>query len=447
MKTFCLRSALALLVLGGPAFSARALDPARFNDGFAPLTPALTQFFTDLEAISAGSTVTEAQHATLLADLTALPPGPAAPTAGDLDQLATNFGAVAVAGLVNDDLEYQLAVDFDVDADDPDSWLAYVRNDVDFALNPPAPVDPTDPGDGSTLPLETAVPVGTVTTTGLPTRKPGLVINDESYSLKAVYDVAPSQGALFYVGNATLITTQFTGEPVRPILSFDAVGLPSDEIYTVSVVRRSDGARVVVGQATPQTSVPTLPTGTQVTPGVTVPAGRTVLPTVVDARFGAGMAQALPDGFAADDVQSLVVTDAAGHLRFRRKLTASKAVLYLDHSVRLPLYGPASNRLGKATVGYKQDPAGTTRNRLHLAAHGLPALAAVTLLVDGVKVGAYTTTAQGRLAIHQRSSAVGSAHATNWDNVNPLLANVDPLHARSLSLVDASGNVLLSGGL
>ena len=440
MKTLYLRGLLVLLALVGPAFSARALNPALFNDGFAPLTPALTQFFLDLEAIPAGSIVTDAQHATLVADLSALPPGPAAPTAADLDELATNFGAAAVAGLVDDALEYRLAMDFDVDADDPDSWLAYVQNDVLFALHPPAPYDPNAPG------VDPGLVYGTAVSAVVPVRKPGVVVTRDLIPLKAVYDTVASQSPIIYDGSVRMTTrTQADGVAV-PTLSFSASGLPADGTYTLSVVRRSDRATVVIGTFLAQPFVAQPVGGATLTFGHVA---RTYLNTDVQLSFGAGTAQPLPDGFDAADVKTLLVTNAEGRTRLKQKLSTTGTAAFQARVAYLHLYNPTSGAPGgRATTGYKLNAHGTTpRNQLHLKARHLPANAPVTLLVDGVKVDTYTTTAMGSLLIAQRSTSEGSVHPYTTSNLNPLLANVDLLNAKSVSLVDAAGNVLLSGSL
>ena len=440
MKFPRLRGLLVLLALGCPAFSAHALNPALFNDGFAPLTPALAQFFTDLEAIPTGSTVSDAQHQTLLADLAALPPGPAAPDAATLDELATNFGSVAVAGLVDDDLEYQLAMDFDVDPDDPDSWLVYVQGDVLSALNPPAAIDPNAPGeDGGSLPVETFVPTVAALV------NPGVVVTREFVPLQGFYDTVARLSPIIYDGSVQMVTRTQAGSPTTVTLHLHTDGLPAGETYTLSLVRQSDGARVVIGTFSPQTFVSEPAGGATLT--LAYPQ-RTYLNTDSDETLGTGTSQPLPTGFDANDVKTLVVTNAEGRVRLKQKLLATNAEVIHRRQVSLHLYHPAAGGAGgKVTVSYTLGAYGGIRNRLRLQARHLPASTPLTLLVDGVKVDTYTTTPDGQLVIAQRSTASGSVHPYDTPNVNPQLAGVDLSNAQAVSLVDAAGNVVLSGSL
>ena len=216
----------------------RALDPAIFDDD-APLTPALAQLFTDLEAIPAGATVSDLQHQTLLADLLALPPGPDVPTADDLDLLATELGSVATGGLVNDDLEYDLAGDFDVDPTDPDSWLAYVSEDVLDALNPL-----TTTGPVSTLPIGTFEPVYVLANaasgvvSGVTTTVPVMLTQAGPADFSVVY----------YSGQAKLITHSPVGQATVQKFVLSTVGLSPRTSYLISVTRRSTGASLEIGK-------------------------------------------------------------------------------------------------------------------------------------------------------------------------------------------------------
>ncbi len=433
---------LALAALSLPTFSARALNPSLFNDGFAPLTPLVAQFFTDLEAIPAGSTVTDAQLATLVADLAALPPGPVTPTADELSQLAADFGSLAVAGLVNDDLEYNLAMDFDVDYDDPDPWLPDVQSEVSFALNPPPPYDPNDPGDWSNLPLETAVP--TVASVQLP----GMVLTRTKFGLTGVYDTPASESPLYYSGTVRLKNRTQANAPASPVIRLTTVGLPTGETYRLSAVRASDGATVPIGKFHTHSFVPQ-PAGGAVLTLAHVTA--TTLNTKSDVIYGAGTKRLLPDGFDLNDVASLVVTDSQGNTRLTRDLAALGTSVTRIRQTRFHLYSPSPGGPGGKLMAKHSLFAGNNSmgDFLRLTARRLPANAPVTLRVDGTAVGQFTTTADGHLVIAQGvSTPLTEAYRqeTPW-HFYPLPAGTDLSNVQTVSLSDADGNVLVSGSL
>lgn len=435
MKSFPLSVLLACAALGLPTFAARALDPSRFNDGFAPLTPALTRFYLDLEAIPAGSVVTDAQHQTLVADLAALPPGPETPSAADLDQLATDFGSLAVAGLVTDDLEYELAMDFDVDYDDPDPWLPYVQGDVQFALNPPPPYDPNDPGNLDPVILETAVPTAVLLR---PTRQ----VMHFSASLTATDGNGAWQPGA-YGGSVRLTNLIVNGTVPVPSLKLSTTGLGLGEAYTVAVVRRSDGVSVPLGRFRAH--------GSSVTSEGFLPSPPRDTHSAV--TFGGRAKRRLPDGFSVNDVASILVSNAGGQVLLSHDFSAEASQEKQVHRVRLALSGTSVGKpppKGTVLAVSKLDAgaAGVRRNKFLFLARHLPANALVTLTLDQTVLGQYTTTSDGHLLVAQntdpRNIKLGAGKSLA---VNGIATDSDWSSLRSITLTDAQGDILLSGSL
>ena len=250
---------------------------------------------------------------------------------------------------------------------------------------------------------------------------------------------------IIYDGSVQMVTRTQAGSPATVTLRLHTDGLPAGETYTLSLVRQSDGAHVVIGTFSPQTFVSEPAGGATLT---LAHRSRTFLNTYSDETLGTGTSQPLPAGFDADDVKTLVVTNAGGRIRLKQKLLATNAEVTHRRQLSLHLYRAASGGAGgKVTVGYTLGADGGIRNRIHLQARHLPASTPLTLLVDGVKVDTYTTTSDGRLVVAQRSTASGSGHPYDTQNVNPQLAGVDLSNTQGVSLVDAAGNVVLSGSL
>ena len=432
---------LGLTALSLPAFSAHALDPSRFNDGFAPLTPELARFFTDLEAIPAGSTVTDAQHGTLAADLAALPPGPAAPDAAALDQLADSFGRLAVAGLVDDDAEYLLAMDFEVDPDDADSWFTYVQGDVSYLLMPPPTLEPGDGSGVDPVIYQTFGPTDALASQNE-------LLTRQTLYLRPVYP--EGSGSTSYSGEVRLNVRQFPGLLTVPTLRVSTYGLALGETYTVRVTRRSDGKSVMIGKFHARGSGQPLPQ--PVLAEGSLPDGALPIGVTLDTRssvaFGPGAKRPLPAGFDADDVAAVRVVDSRGRTRLVRKITDTGAHVSRTRRVRLHLTGPAgSTASGDVLVGYQiNQGSGSTRSRVLLTAEGLPAGVPVTLVADGKPVGLYDTTPEGRLVVRQ--GAVPRKIFTGKPlMLGSLPDDVDVSNVQAVTVYDAAGQVLLSGSL
>ncbi len=116
--------------------------------------------------------MTDAQHQAIVADLNALAVGVVpAPATGDIDDAATTLGDAAVAGSITGDALEEINGDLAADATDADDWTDDITGDADdlLAAGTPDPdpviTDPTDPGDGSTLPIETLTGTGTFSPT------------------------------------------------------------------------------------------------------------------------------------------------------------------------------------------------------------------------------------------------------------------------------------------
>ncbi len=442
----------ALLGLAAP--SARALNPALFNNGFAPLTPLVTQFFLDLEAIPAGSVVTDAQHATLVADLAALPPGGEAPSAADLDALASDFGALAVAGLVDDNLEYNLAMDFDVDYPDPDPWLDDVWPEVNFALHPPT-YDPTL--DDPTLPYQTVGPADVDPQILIDLRGdvpiPTSFITRYSTDLAPTYYDAPGQVSPAYSGTVRVKTYHFRGVQSSSTILFSTAGLPLNDTYTLSAVRTSDGASVVIGRFRAHGSGQPLPTPLFASTRDLAASGYQVGRPLIDSRsstaFGGNSKRLLPTGFNPVDFTRVKVTDSQGRVVLTRKFSSPKARTGEVRRTTVSLSGGSisNEATGFTRALYKTALGQDTRSTFHFSARQLPANATLTLTVDGVALGQYVTTSDRRLVIEQGLPTRTTTPSGKPVTVNPLQSDrTDFSTMKSVSLTDAQGTVLLTGG-
>ncbi len=400
---FPFAAALLLLALG---FRPAVIHAQDTSDDTLPA--AVAQLFTDLAAIPAGSTVTDAQHQALVTDLDALAAGVFTPDPDDVDQLATDLGTAASSGLVSTDFETELAADFSADSGDPDDqdgWLDDIEDDVADVLSALAVPDPT----GTYFPtyvLTTSLGSGhTEISSGFFTRAllplaaqgipPGLLEN--------------------YAGSVRLATSQPVGSAAVSKLTVRTSGLPPSNPYTVSITRQSDGATVAIGKLH------------------------------VRNGFYFLTAQALAARPAAE-------LSTSGHAAFGgiMRLSGSVAGAQPTRQVRgvtlrlapASASGISAKAFANAFVRHAVASTGTT-DHFHLSAHHLPVNATVTLLVNGTAAGQFPTTAKGRLVIAEGTTPTSPAALT----VYPLPAGTNLSDVKSLALVDAQGGVLVSGSL
>lgn len=413
-----------------------------------PLAAAITQLDTDLLAIPAGSTVTDAQHQTIVTDLNVLAVGVVpAPAAADVDSIATALGNAAVTGNVTADALVELNADLAADATDADDWTDDITDDAATLLSPavtdpdPIIIDPTiadpDPGNDPTLPIETAVPIF-VTAVRPPARRTHRYHNFE-------FDTQNGQSPSnqFYYGSVGLTTRQVDGAAPVSAISVRAVGLPTNNPYTVNVTRKSDGAVVPLGQfnVQPVSSLVFNEYLTAATPdGYTE---RVENLTLGQTTFGGSHAKkALPMGVDARDVATVTLTDATGVARLSGhpglgvgNYRTRGVVLHLSGD---PVAAPAASAVAKANH--------TVLNvyTFYLSAQHLPVNMPVMLVADGVTLGQFTTGAHGRLVVTEGYYTAFHTHAGARLVPQKLVPAVDLSRTKSLVITDVQGNVLLS---
>ncbi len=393
--------------------------------------------------------MTDAQHQGIVADLNALAVGVVpAPATGDIDDAATTLGDAAVAGSITGDALEEINGDLAADATDADDWTDDITGDADdlLAAGTPDPdpviTDPTDPGDGSTLPIETLTGTGTFSPTAVLLHPAYRIQTSHEFSLDTQSGQNPSNQ--YYYGSVDLVTRQVAGSTTQTKLYVEALGLPLNNPYTVAYTRKSDGASVTLGAVNVQTVsdfqfnlyLPAETPDTYDESVETFSLGKTVF-------GGDNSKKGLPAGFDAADVATVTVTDAQGITRlsgqahgarfnYRNRLT----VLHLSgSSTVVPAPSGAAKMQSRGAYG------------LYLSARHLPSSQTVTLLADGVAVGEFTTGAHGRLVVTQRYYGLLHTHSGASLHPQSLAASVNLSAVKSLSLTDAQGNVLLSGSL
>ena len=408
---------------------------------------AVLQLYTDLNAIPAGTAATDAQHQTIVADLDALATGVFTPDPADVDQLATDLGTAATNGLFSDNVLEYLADDFIGDPDDPttdpDGWMDDIQDDVSSLIDPPPTL--LDPGDPTTFdpgnPVDTTVyelGVTAVAPVGESSTRVSLQLTEQGIPPFLLEN---------YSGQMHLSTRTAAGGTAASTLRLRTIGLPPNNPYTVSITRLSDGASVTLGKLHVRNGFTWLPVAFD----AASPAGpQAEILTYGNAVFGGANAKKpLPAGFDAADVATVTVTDAQGVVRLTGNLADGTPTSRVQ-ALNLRLSGAASvaASLPSATVTarHRITPDGVGV-RFHLSAHHLPGNAPVTLLADGESVGQFTTTSKGRLVVtegpvHRETNGLGGSRV-----VNALPNDVDLSGARSFSITDAQGNVLLSGSL
>ena len=405
------------------------IRPVRAQDAApSPADAAIAQLDTDLLAIPAGSTVTDAQHQTLVADLSALAVGIVpAPDAANVDGLATILGHAAVAGNVMSDALAELNSDLAADATDSDDWLDDLTDDADDLLAP-ADTDPNPFIVDSNLLIETAASL-----------HPRRTHQYHSFVLDVQNGQSPANQ--FYDGSVGLDTKQVAGsEPVSTI-SVRAVGLPRSNLYTVTITRKSDDAVVTLGllnihQVSSQEFNKYLTADIpddyhQYLENLTV--GQTV--------FGGDSRKTLLAGFDARDVANITLTDALGVARLSGH-PGLGVNNYRTQEVVLHLYG--SPAAPTATAVAKGSEIQSYASTFFFSARHLPAQTLVTLAADGVVVGQFITGANGQLLVTKGNVRARYNRAGLRLYPQTLPQNLKLSQVQSLALTDNQGNVLLS---
>ena len=427
MKPALLGLTLGLLLLARPAWADP--DPA--------LAVVIAQLNADLLLIPAGGEVTDAQHQALLADLTALSVGILpAPDAADLAEVATTLEAAALAGNVTADtlvdLNEDLADNAD-NADDADFWLDDILSDAQVLqhLQDPPVGDPS-------LPIETGSPIFTTAASLRPRR----TSTDRRFSLDDQQGQSPANQ--YYYGEVELITRRVAGGQATTRLYVEALGLPLNNPYTVAIVRRSDGAHLMLGQASAQ-EVPVrdfnlyLPGDVPDTYRQKLENLTLIRTRLTDDDFG----QVLPEGLNPLDVSKVTLTDAQGVTRlageFRTAGFHNQTRSVVLHLRGAPAAAPAATAVAKA----KRFAVGNSASHLFsLTARHLPASTQVTLLADGVAQGQFTTGKNGRLYVTQGTPTEAVRLSGKVVYPQTLPKTLDFSRVKSLALIDSKGRVL-----
>ena len=434
-------AAFALYVLISQPSALPAQDSA--SDAPVALPLAVAQLFTDLTAIPTGATVTDAQHQALVADLDALAAGVFTPDPDDVDQLATDLGTAAAAGLFTSDFETELAADFSADSSDPDNlddpndpdgWIEDFEDDVSDLLNPVSVTDPT----GTYLPtyiLGTSVVGGSA----------GIISGSYTRSLLPLTAQGIPEGLLEnYSGSVRLATRQAVGATAVLKLTVRTNGLPPSNPYTISIVRRSDGATVVIGKLRVSNGSDDL------TARALSARPAAELLTSGRATFGGPDARKpLPTGFDPDDVASVTLTDSQGVVRLSGSVAGAPSTrqvegmrLHLSGTSVAPAAAPSADMIVRHAV-----TSATTSDFFRFMARHLPVNAPVTLLADGVVVDHYTTTANGRLFIIEGFDPTKLQRNGISPPFNSLPPGTDLSATKTFTVTDTLGTVLLSGSL
>jgi hypothetical protein len=247
-------------------------------------------------------------------------------------------------------------------------------------------------------------------------------------------------------------------------------GYPAGD-YTVSVVTESSSSTVVLGSLTVTSgSFPIWTGANPIADSVHAP-GIIVFPggglSSGSAKFG-GKRAPFPAGFNPFDIATLSLSDSTSAVVATTTLTPVPSGYYtalsplvpgsaapgatgyaLIHADTPPIFQPVAQILKSGTGGIWSGPVpivppiiidplpplNPTTGRLVIHAKGLPASTTVTYAADGADLGAATTDASGNLSIF----AAQGEH-------RKLPSTLDLFSVQSVTVLDGSGNVLVSAG-
>ncbi len=399
------------------------------------------QLLQDLRAIAPGSIVTDEQKQALAADLTALATGLVQPSASVVDQLADDLAATVAGGHLTHKVEIVLASD-----------LATVFNASNASNADPARVQAAI-NEVATLLAAYGVnaadrqPLGVDLDAIIDGLLTGHAVTQRTVTLHS--ENIPPFLLMNYAGRARLVTVATEGRATQSVLTLDASGLPPTNPYTVAVTRRSDGGVVVLGKLKVRAARPVVHAGVPGAGGGEIVQPQAELDTHADAVFGGPAGRPLPDGFDPADVDTLTLTDDHGTERLAGGFADDSGdVLRRSRLVSFRLDAGAADPGANGVVSFRtKTVGGGTRDLFSFYAGGLPAGAVVTLVADGVAVGQFTTTAGGILVIQEGPVPVPTTVVGRMLPVNALPVAVDLNTLTTLTLTDAAGDVLASGGM